>query len=209
MCAYLLNSHSALITNSSQCAFFKLPGELRNMIYELVVTGPIIYIAQAVWNRKELLVRISSATDRAYRPAETIFNIRMVCHQIAYETRDIVEIFFRNNTFSFCNESALMYFRHCVSHSRRALIQSVQLDWDCFFFLSPRMNQNIRNVNVLLGLGEIMPSLRRVYIVDPWARSTDARGRWNEALLGSSSARSTLEHLELVYVQENAFNFGL
>ncbi|KAI4931943.1 uncharacterized protein J4E92_003841 [Alternaria infectoria] len=152
----------------TESPLIRLPGELRNRIYELAVGGNIIAVTGFYRRPGKLSVYLTSANTSGpdaksaqaslRAPVSGIFTIGLVCRQLHRETALIQ---YAKNLFHF----DIMYhgqeFVDSLSSAQRALLTSISVRIDTYsmarwLYRYPRKSPDV--------LGLFLPQVERVYI---------------------------------------------
>ncbi|KAF2659737.1 hypothetical protein K491DRAFT_712285 [Lophiostoma macrostomum CBS 122681] len=192
---------TAMLWNTAHCILFRLPGELRNIIYEYVASGHIIFVRQGLM-REDFAASLAQGWKESFQPensASRLANLRLTCRQIASETQNLTSMIFRNNIFSFHRCFALNDFRRQAKPSLRNLIESVYLPWkadDFLFYGFPLITTKVY---------DDFANVRRVYVPHPTFRFKGDPERWDDHWLRFKRGLVKQSHLELVYVDHDSF----
>ncbi|KAF2659736.1 hypothetical protein K491DRAFT_775228 [Lophiostoma macrostomum CBS 122681] len=133
--------------NKTQRPFFKLPSELRNLVYEFLPTGYVVCIrwtshihtinptalAMSCFNpdfHREVIKGKGEVFKQGIiignsLPASTIFAFRLVCRQMTFETERVVSHAYTDNTFLFSTTIAAACFARRLSTTQRFSITSI------------------------------------------------------------------------------------
>ncbi|KAH6864804.1 hypothetical protein BKA58DRAFT_462254 [Alternaria rosae] len=173
------------LRNQAESSLLRLPGELRNRIFELVVGGNIVVVSTWTQQPAKPFVYLTSAdssgsdakgTQASSRaPALGIFTIGLVCRQLHQETALTQYI---KNIFHFDDMEAGRAFVDGLTSTQRALLTSISLNVEGYFgidfswdFISSMWRYVADNDTDMF-----LPELERVYIsVDDQKGSLQAK----------------------------------
>ena len=165
---------------SAKTAFplFKLPAEIRNEIYSLVLGGNTIHVLYKYYKTpvnpklSHIFSDISRYDDKGNKD---FLNLPLVCKQMASET---LPILYSQNTFKFSNTEPLSAFANpknaatkSSTHRNLRSVRSVSIEWCKYIdhddwtssFLALTINcPQIRTLNISLGLYFCEVNLREV-----------------------------------------------
>jgi len=162
------------LRNQIESPLLRLPGELRNRICELAVSGNIIVVSSSYKRPGKMPVYLTSAetpgpivkgaqkSDRT--SVSGIFTIGLACRQLHQETA-LTQ--YTKNTFHFDDEQTGRTFVEGLTSAQRALLTSISInfydyfkaDCWCWDFVTHTWEGNE-------GTRIFLPELKRVYIKD-------------------------------------------
>jgi len=156
------------LRNQAESPLLRLPGELRNRIYELAVGGNIIVVTKSYKRWRKTSVYLTSADPSGpdaksaqasiRAPVSGIFTIGLVCRQLHRETALSQ---YARNLFHFDNMYYGRDFVDSLSSAQRALVTSISVRIGTYFVTRwfnsyPRKGLDMPSI--------FLPQVERVYI---------------------------------------------
>ncbi|KAI4611745.1 hypothetical protein J4E83_007996 [Alternaria metachromatica] len=156
------------LRNQAESPLLRLPGELRNRIYELAVGGNIIVVSSSYKRWRKMSVYLTSADPSGpdaksaqasiRAPVSDIFTIGLVCRQLHRETALIQ---YAKNLFHLDNIYYGRDFVDSLSSAQRALVTSISVRIGTYFVARwfnsyPRKDLDMPSL--------FLPQVERVYI---------------------------------------------
>ena len=163
----------------TESPLLRLPGELRNRIYELAVGRNIIVVTKSYKRPVKASVYLTSAKTSGpdaksaqvsiRAPVSGIFTIGLVCRQL---NREIALIQYANNLFHFDSMTAGQILLDSLNNAQRALLTSISIKIGNYFVTRWFFDWVIDLRTSLDETGISLPKLKHVYFSPELVKGT-------------------------------------
>lgn len=187
--------------NQAESPLLRLPGELRNRIYELAVGGNIIVVTKSYKRWRKTSVYLTSADPSGpdaksaqasiRAPVSGIFTIGLVCRQLHRETALSQ---YAKNLFHFDSMTAGQILLESLNSAQRALLTSISIQVGTYFVTRWFFGWVIDLRTSLDETGISLPKLKHVYFGPELVKGThwddeeailNRIGVWHNMKIGS------------------------
>ncbi|KAI4710520.1 hypothetical protein J4E89_004976 [Alternaria sp. Ai002NY15] len=152
--------------NQTESPLLRLPGELRNRIYELVVGGNIIFVSGLLQRPEKALVDLMTpgvAQKSTWTSVSGIFTIGLACRQLHRETA-LTQ--YTKNVFHFDDMQSGRAFVNGLTSTQRALLTSISVNVVDYFSADPSWDLMLSMWSSVVDtdIDMFLPELEIVYI---------------------------------------------
>ncbi|KAI4931577.1 hypothetical protein J4E85_004171 [Alternaria conjuncta] len=152
--------------NQTESPLLRLPGELRNRIYELVVGGNIIFVSGSLQRPEKALVDLMTpgvAQKSTWTFVSGIFTIGLACRQLHRETA-LTQ--YTKNVFHFDDMQSGRAFVNGLTSTQRALLTSISVNVVDYFSADPSWDLMLSMWSSVVDtdIDMFLPELEIVYI---------------------------------------------
>ncbi|KAI4634112.1 uncharacterized protein J4E87_001282 [Alternaria ethzedia] len=157
---------SITFRNQTESPLLRLPGELRNRIYELVVGGNIIFVSGLLQRPEKALVDLMTpgvAQKSTWTSVSRIFTIGLACRQLHRETA-LTQ--YTKNVFHFDDMQSGRAFVNGLTSTQRALLTSISVNVVDYFSADPSWDLMLSMWSSVVDtdIDMFLPELEIVYI---------------------------------------------